>query len=69
MTPARPPSVTCPNCQAQVPWNETSVWRPFCSQRCRLIDLGEWLDESHRIPAETMPDGQDIDLAAPDYPH
>jgi endogenous inhibitor of DNA gyrase (YacG/DUF329 family) len=26
-----------------------SKWRPFCSERCRLIDLGEWLDETHRI--------------------
>ncbi|MCU7857439.1 MAG: DNA gyrase inhibitor YacG, partial [Candidatus Thiodiazotropha sp. (ex Lucinoma borealis)] len=29
--------------------SEASKWRPFCSERCRLIDLGDWLDESHRI--------------------
>mgnify|MGYP000128523850 CR=1 FL=1 len=43
--------VPCPTCGAAVPWSaEASPWRPFCSDRCRLIDLGEWLDEGHRIP-------------------
>lgn len=44
-------TVLCPTCGANVPWNASSPWRPFCSQRCRLIDLGEWFDEGHRIPA------------------
>jgi endogenous inhibitor of DNA gyrase (YacG/DUF329 family) len=44
--------VACPNCAAQVTWSSEQPWRPFCSERCRLIDLGSWLDESNRIPAE-----------------
>ena len=44
--------VTCPNCGKPVPWSEESRWRPFCSERCRLIDLGEWFGEGHRIPAD-----------------
>ncbi len=45
-----PPSVKCPTCGKKVEWSERSPYRPFCSERCRLIDLGEWADESHRIP-------------------
>jgi endogenous inhibitor of DNA gyrase (YacG/DUF329 family) len=45
-----PTNVPCPNCGKAVPWTPSSKWRPFCSERCRLIDLGDWLDENHRIP-------------------
>jgi len=44
--------VRCPTCNSPVEWSEASPYRPFCSRRCRLIDLGEWLDEGHRIPGE-----------------
>jgi len=44
-----PKTVLCPNCNKRVPWTSESRWRPFCSERCRLIDLGEWFDEEHRI--------------------
>jgi endogenous inhibitor of DNA gyrase (YacG/DUF329 family) len=44
--------VACPTCGKPVLWTVASQWRPFCSERCRLIDLGEWIDESRRIPAE-----------------
>lgn len=50
-----PTTVTCPTCGREVIWNETSKWRPFCSERCKLIDLGEWASESHRIPGEELP--------------
>lgn len=48
-------TVPCPNCGKPVIWSPESEWRPFCSERCRLIDLGEWLDERHRIsePADS----------------
>jgi endogenous inhibitor of DNA gyrase (YacG/DUF329 family) len=42
-------SVPCPTCGKQVLWRQVSTWRPFCSKRCQLIDLGDWLDETHRI--------------------
>jgi hypothetical protein len=48
--------VACPVCRKPVPWTPESHWRPFCSERCRLIDLGEWLDEGHRIPGEEAVD-------------
>ncbi|MDZ7279483.1 DNA gyrase inhibitor YacG [Pantoea eucrina] len=44
--------VPCPNCQKDVMWDELSPWRPFCSKRCQLIDLGEWAAEEKRIPSE-----------------
>ena len=39
----------CPTCQAKVRWTDKYPYRPFCSERCQLIDLGEWANESHRI--------------------
>ena len=48
-------SVPCPTCGKAVPWTEQSRWRPFCSERCKLIDLGEWLNEEKRIPGEPAP--------------
>lgn len=41
--------VSCPQCQKDVIWQAESKYRPFCSERCRLIDLGDWADESHKI--------------------
>ena len=48
-------TVKCPTCQQSVVWAADNPYRPFCSQRCKLIDLGQWADEGYRIPAE---DGQ-----------
>ena len=31
-------------------WNRENPWRPFCSERCKLIDLGDWIEERYRIP-------------------
>ena len=45
--------VNCPTCQKPVAWGEESPYRPFCSKRCQLIDLGEWADEEKRIPSQT----------------
>lgn len=45
-------TVNCPYCGRPVPWTEASRWRPFCSERCRLIDMGAWLNEEHRISDE-----------------
>lgn len=46
-------TVKCPTCQKEVEWSTNSPFRPFCSKRCQLIDLGEWASESHRIPDDT----------------
>ena len=44
--------VDCPQCGAQVEWSEKSPWRPFCSGRCKQIDLGAWAEEKYTIPVE-----------------
>jgi endogenous inhibitor of DNA gyrase (YacG/DUF329 family) len=42
--------VQCPQCGQSVVWQQDQVWKPFCSERCKLIDLGDWASENHRIP-------------------
>ena len=44
--------VNCPTCSKKVEWLESSSFRPFCSDRCKQIDLGAWADESYSIPTE-----------------
>ncbi|MCI0660251.1 MAG: DNA gyrase inhibitor YacG [Acidobacteria bacterium] len=39
----------CPNCRQETVWTN-NPWRPFCSERCQLIDLGRWASEDYRIP-------------------
>jgi endogenous inhibitor of DNA gyrase (YacG/DUF329 family) len=48
--------VTCPKCHKLVPWTDDSVYRPFCSLRCQMIDFGDWAMEKNTIPAEEPPD-------------
>jgi len=52
MSPTR---VKCPTCKREIDWS-ASPFRPFCSERCRLIDLGAWLSEQRAIPGDTTPD-------------
>jgi len=47
--------VKCPTCQREIDWSQ-SRFRPFCSERCKLIDLGGWLTEKHAIPGEPASD-------------
>lgn len=44
--------VKCPTCDKAVAWISSSLYRPFCSERCRLIDLGEWADGNRTIPSD-----------------
>jgi len=46
-------TVPCPTCKRSVPVG--GEYFPFCSDRCRLIDLGRWADEEYRIPAASGP--------------
>ena len=48
-------TVNCPQCGTSVPWQEEQPWKPFCSERCKLIDLGDWASENHRIKGEEVP--------------
>ena len=46
--------VACPTCEVKVEWNEKNKYRPFCSERCKLIDLGAWADEKYSIASEPV---------------
>ncbi|MHB8846969.1 MAG: DNA gyrase inhibitor YacG [Burkholderiales bacterium] len=46
-----PAIVKCPTCGTPVVWRPEQAYRPFCSERCRLIDLGQWESERYALPA------------------
>ena len=54
--------VPCPSCKKPALFSPRNPWRPFCSERCRSVDLGAWASEQFRVPAETP---SDDDTAAP----
>ena len=43
--------IKCPHCKKEAPW-ESNPHRPFCSERCRMVDLGHWSMENYRISGE-----------------
>jgi endogenous inhibitor of DNA gyrase (YacG/DUF329 family) len=61
-------TVACPQCRAAVAWTAASKWRPFCSERCKLIDLGAWASERYRVPVAERPDGAPAETDDDDVP-
>ncbi len=51
---SQPLTVKCPTCSCPVAWLPEQLFKPFCSERCKLIDLGEWVMEEKRIPSEPL---------------
>jgi len=45
--------VSCPRCRTPVEWKPESSFRPFCSERCKMGDLGAWATEKFRVPDDT----------------
>ncbi|MEO8315052.1 MAG: DNA gyrase inhibitor YacG [Pseudomonadota bacterium] len=45
------PRVGCPTCKRELVWSEEFPWRPFCSERCKMVDLGAWFAEERAIAA------------------
>ena len=58
----------CPNCKKATSLGTDNEWRPFCSERCRMIDLGDWINESNKI-AEEQTDFFDMDPGDDDIRH
>jgi endogenous inhibitor of DNA gyrase (YacG/DUF329 family) len=60
MSPPR--TVKCPQCGQPVEWSPASRWRPFCSERCKTIDLGAWASEAYRVPVSDESGSTDASL-------
>jgi endogenous inhibitor of DNA gyrase (YacG/DUF329 family) len=48
----------CPRCGVLIRWGG-NPYRPFCSERCKLIDLGQWVDEGYRLDGEKASDADE----------
>ena len=67
-SPTRARWVRCPACGKQALYSAENPARPFCSPRCRSVDLGAWASESYRVPASPPPDTDDTPPKS-DAPH
>jgi len=47
-------NIACPTCGKKGTWQPSNTFRPFCSERCKLIDLGAWADEKHKIAGDPV---------------
>ena len=47
----------CPTCRKPVEWKD-NLFRPFCSERCKLVDLGRWVTDEYSVPGEPLPPEQ-----------
>ena len=61
MSKSETKTVPCPQCRKPSPWSEANPWRPFCSERCKLIDLGAWANEEYQIEGQRPADFSDPD--------
>jgi uncharacterized protein len=61
--------VPCPHCGQPALFAPQNRWRPFCSERCRSMDLGAWASESYRVPTRPAPDDDTPEGAPDDTPH
>lgn len=52
-------TVVCPRCGALASFDAKNKWRPFCSERCKVIDLGDWAAERYRVPQPAEPSSED----------
>jgi endogenous inhibitor of DNA gyrase (YacG/DUF329 family) len=55
-TAVKPRKVACPGCGEMTEYSPANTYRPFCSERCKLMDLGDWATEKFRIPDTAPPD-------------
>lgn len=51
---SRTVSVKCPHCGKTVLWTADNPFKPFCNEKCKLIDFGEWATEARIIPGEPL---------------
>ena len=61
----RPRAVPCPRCGEQVAWSPDNPFRPFCSERCKTVDLGAWATEQYRVAAVEQEDESEVPPTEP----
>ena len=59
----KPRVVACPHSDKPVEWAPAARWRPFCSERCKMIDLGAWASGAYRIATAESPEPGDLPTA------
>lgn len=47
-------TILCPTCQHETTMAISNTYRPFCCERCKLIDLGAWASEEYKIPTASQ---------------
>ena len=67
--PKRERWVRCPACGKQALYSTDNPARPFCSPRCRSVDLGAWASESYRVASQGPATAEDTEPPAPGSPH
>jgi endogenous inhibitor of DNA gyrase (YacG/DUF329 family) len=60
---SKPTVVNCPTCGKEHVWDTNNRFRPFCSERCKMIDLGKWANEEYRVE-QREPDSGDQEIQA-----
>jgi endogenous inhibitor of DNA gyrase (YacG/DUF329 family) len=56
-------TVKCPRCGSPAEFSQDNKFRPFCSERCKLIDLGDWAEGRYAIPVSTPPEPEELEAA------
>ncbi len=58
--------VKCPRCGKETEYSPDNPWRPFCCERCKIIDLGAWANEEYVIPGKPLEADDDLDISSED---
>ncbi len=56
-----PAKAACPTCKRPVEWSPAFPYRPFCSERCKLVDLGAWASGAQAIPGDQVTEDELVD--------
>lgn len=54
--------VSCPYCKKRIPYSKDNPFRPFCSERCKMLDLGAWANEERTVKGNEVNQDEDADL-------
>jgi uncharacterized protein len=61
MTSTNQRQIKCPQCGLLTFYSPENIYRPFCSERCKLIDLGEWASGTYKVPLKQQDGYQDAE--------